>query len=257
LKNNIKIGNLLILLTVIGLVFAIAIVIKTTNEAEIKFIELKGNYHLSQDEYMKFAHIENQEDYYLLSPKLIKDRLEKHPYIKRVDIIFSKNTLIVELFEKNFEALLITNGNEFLISDETILIPKLPNSEKIDFPIINEPSNPEKISEFSFATENLDVKIGLKIIATLKIINVKLFESLSEVNLRNGKDIILQFSNLSVPIVIGRNNEIKKIVLFEQLMKKLDYSKIENTLSYIDLRYLSYLYLGELRSTKGEQESNS
>jgi len=257
LKNKVKIKSLLILLTFIGLVFVISFVIKTTNETGIKFIELKGNSHLSQDEYMKFAHIENQDDYHLLSPKIIKDRLEKHPYIKNVDIIIFENNLVIELFERNFEALLITDCKEFLITEESILIPKLKNSEKIDFPIISEPNNSEKIVEFYRATENTDVKIGLKIIAALKIINVKLFENLSEINLRKGKDIILQFSNLNVPIVIGRNNEIQKIVLFEGLMKKLDYSKIECTLSYIDLRYLNYLYLGESKQSKSEQESNS
>ena len=42
---------------------------------------------------------------------------------------------------------------------------------------------------FDVAENNEDVKIGLKIILTLRIINPNLFENLSEINLRNGKDI--------------------------------------------------------------------
>jgi cell division septal protein FtsQ len=133
----------------------------------------------------------------------------------------------------------------------------LPNSEKIDFPIINDPYTKSEIVEFSEAQKNNDVKIGLKIITAIKIINPKLYESLSEVNLRAGKDIILQFSTLDIPVVLGRNNEIEKIILFEKLLQKLDYSQIENTLSYIDLRYSQYLYVGKSIDSNTEQESNS
>lgn len=257
MNNKVKIGSIILFTTIIGVVILLSFVIKDDQNTQIKFIELKGNYHLSQNEYMKYAHIENSDEYSFLSPKIIKDRLEKHPYIKRVDLILSESTLNIEIFEKNFESLLMANGKEYLISDENIVIPKLQNSEKIDFPIISEPNKASEIKEFSKAILNNDVKIGLKIVAAIKIINPKLYESLSEVNLRDGKDIILQFSSLNIPIVVGRNNEIEKIILFEKLMQKLDYSKIENTLSYIDLRYSQYLYVGKSNEKNSEQDSNS
>lgn len=252
-----KILSYIFLVAIIVSIAVLSIFIKEKNKSEIKYIELKGNYYLSQNEYLKYAHLANKDDYRELSPKIIKDRLEKHPYIKNVDIVSSDNSVTIEIFEKNFEALLMSNSKEYLISDENIVIPRLPNSEKIDFPIINDPYTKSEIVEFSEAQKNNDVKIGLKIITAIKIINPKLYESLSEVNLRAGKDIILQFSTLDVPVVLGRNNEIEKIILFEKLLQKLDYSQIENTLSYIDLRYSQYLYVGKSIDSNTEQESNS
>jgi len=257
LNSKVKIGSVVLLVTVVGILFSLPFIIDNSEREEIKFIELIGNYHLSQDEYMKFAHIENQENYSVLSSKIIKDRFEKHPYIKQVDILLSENTLTIEIFEKNFEALLMANGKEYLISDASVVIPKLPKSEKIDYPIINNPSNGADIIEFSRANANTDVKIGLKIVAALKILNPKWYESLSEVNLRDGKDIVLQFSNLNIPVVIGRDKEIEKLILFEKLTKKLDYTKIENILTYIDLPHSTYLYVGKSNSSNSEQESNS
>jgi len=257
LNNKVKIGSIILFTTIIGIIVVLSFVIKKNDNTTIKFIELKGNYHLSQNEYMNYAHLDNHDEYSVLSSKLIKDRLDKHPYIKSVDVILSEGILNIEIFEKNFVSLLMANGKEYLISDEAVVIPKLQNSEMIDFPIISEPSKASEITEFSKAILNSDVKIGLKIIAAIKIINPKLYKSLSEVNLRDGKDIILQFSSLNIPIVVGRNNEIEKIVLFEKLMQKLDYSKIESTLSYIDLRYSKYLYVGKSNEKNSEQDSNS
>lgn len=257
MNDKIKIGSIILFTTVLGIVFVLSFIIDGSKKEEIKFIELKGSYHLSQNEYMQFAHIENQDSYSTITSKIIKDRFEKHPYVSKVDLLLSDNTLSIEIFEKNFESLLMVNGKEFLISDDAVIIPKLPKSEKIDFPIISDPNNENGIAEFNRANANDDVKIGLKIIATLKIINSKLYENLSEINLRNGRDIILQFSNMNIPIVLGRNNEIEKIILFEKLMQKLDYNKIIKTLTYIDLRYSKYLYVGKSNSSNSEQEINS
>ena len=257
MNNKVKIGSVVLLVTVVGILFSLPFIIDNSENEEIKFIELLGNYHLSQNEYMKFAHIEDHETYSQLSSKIIKDRFEKHPYIKQVDILLSENTLTIEIFEKNFEALLMTNGKEYLVSDVSIIIPKLLKSEKIDYPIISNPSNGADIIEFSRANANNDVKIGMKIVAALKILNPKWYDSLSEINLRDGKDILLQFSNLNIPVVIGRDKEIEKLVLFEKLIKKLDFNKIESTLTYIDLRHSTFLYVGKSNSSNSEQESNS
>ena len=159
--------------------------------------------------------------------------------------------------KKKIEALLITGDDEYLISEDDVIIPKLPYSKKIDYPIISDPKDQNSIKEFQLAKLNNDVLVGLKILSTLKIVDSKLYENLSEVNLRQGRDIVLQFSNLNIPIVLGREREIEKIVLFDKLLEKLDFNKIQNTLEYIDLRYAKYLYVGKFNDANDEQENNS
>jgi len=152
--------------------------------------------------------------------------------------------------------LLMIDQREYLVSEASVIVPKLPNSEKIDYPIISEPLKGENIKEFSKANSNSDLIVRLKIITELKIVNPKLYENLSEVNLRQGKDIVLQFSNINVPVVIGRNDEIEKIILFDRLLEKLDYNKIQNSLAYVDLRYSKYLYVGKTILNTTVQENN-
>jgi len=257
LINKVKIKSVIFLCAILVLVFSLSLIIDDSEYQEIKFIELKGDYHLSQNEYFEFAKLENQDDYYLLTARIVKDRLEKHPYVSKVDVLLNENKLSVEITEKEFETLLMSNKKEYLISANSIIIPKLPNSEKIDYPIISNPFDGAKIEEFEKATNNEDVKIGLKIILTLKIINPNLFENLSEINLRNGKDILLQFSQFEAPVVLGRNNEIEKVMYLDKLVQKFDQTHINNVLNYIDLRYSKYIYLGKSENTDSIQESNT
>ena len=255
--KKVKIKSVIFLSAILVIVFSLPLIIDNSKNEEIKFIELKGDYHLSQNEYFKFAKIEDQDDYYILTPRIVKDRLEKHPYVSKVDVLLKENKLSVEILEKEFESLVMCDGKEYLVSENSIIIPKLPNSEKIDYPIISNPFGANKIKEFEKATNNEDVKIGLKIILTLKIINPNLFENLSEINLRDGKDILLQFSKFNAPVILGRNNEIEKIMYLEKLVQKFDQTHINNVLNYIDLRYSKYIYLGKSGNSDIIQESNT
>lgn len=256
MNKKIKIGSVILLSTLIVVVFAISLITNSESNYKIKYIVLNGNYHLSQNEYLKYAHLESQETFDKLTARIVKDRFEKHPYIKNVKVILNESTLHINIVEKKFDALLMMDKNEFLISDASVIVPKLPNSEKIDYPIISEPFKGESIKEFSRANSNKDLIIGLKIITTLKIVNPKLYENLSEVNLRDGKDIILQFSNINVPIVVGRDNEVEKIILLDKLLEKIDYNKIQNNLAYVDLRYSKYLYVGKSSLSTTLQENS-
>jgi len=253
----VKIGSVIFLSAILVIVFSLSLIIDSSKNEEIKSIELKGDYHLSQNDYLIFAKIENPDNYSPLTPRIVKDRLEKHPYIVKADVVLNENRLSIEIEEKKFESLIMFEGNEYLVSESSVIIPKLPNSEKIDYPIISNPSASNKIREFEKATQNEDVKIGLKIISTLKIINPNLYKSLSEINLRNGKDILLQFSKFNSPVILGRNNEIEKIMYLEKLVQKFDQEHINNVLNYIDLRYSKYIYLGKSKSNDSMQGSNT
>lgn len=255
--NKVKIRSVIFLSAILAIVFSLSLIIDSTKNEEIKFIELRGDYHLSQNDYLSFAKIENQDNYYLLTPIIVKDRLEKHPYITKVDVLLIENRLSIEIVEKEFESLIMFDGKEYLVSERSIIIPKLPNSENIDYPIISNPFGANKIKEFEKATQNEDVKIGLKIISALKIISPNLYDNLSEINLRNGKDILLQFSKFNAPVVLGRNNEIEKIMYLEKLVQKFDLANINNVLNYIDLRYSKYIYIGKSKNSSSMQESNT
>ena len=221
-----------------------SITLDNKEQNSIRLIELDGNIHLPKDEYYRFANLEDETLYETLTPAIVKDRLEKHPYVQQVDAIIIENRLTITLREKKFEALIMHGHNECLVTEDNIKIPKLPFSENIDYPIISNPYYNEELDEFESVLLNSDIVTGLKIISTLKLINPDMYENLSEIDLRGGRDIVLHFSQFNFRIVIGRNNEIDKIMYLEQLVQSLDNKILMDGLEYIDLRYSKHIYLG-------------
>lgn len=255
INERVKISSIIFFIAVIGILAIASITLDNQEQSSIEFIELDGNIHLPKDEYYRFANLVDQSLFETLTPAIIKDRLEKHPYVQQVDAIISENRLAINIKEKSFEALVMHGNQECLITEDNIKIPKLPLSEKIDYPIINNPLHDNKLNEFESVLSNSDIVIGLKIISTLKLLNPDLYENLSEIDLREGKEIVLQFSQFNFPIVIGRNNEIDKIMYIEQLVQSLDNKLLMNGLDYIDLRYSGHIYLGrsvDENDTKGK-----
>lgn len=255
INDRVKISSIIFLFVVIVILAITSITLDNKEQNSIKVIELDGNIHLPKDEYYRFANLEDETLFETFTPAIVKDRLEKHPYIEQVDAILIENRLAINIKEKNFEALIMHDDQECLVTESSIKIPKLPLSENIDYPIISNPLYENKLEEFQSVLSNSDIVIGLKIVSTLKLINPDLYENLSEIDLRKGRDIVLQFSQFNFPIVIGRNNEIDKIMYLEQLVQNLDNKLLLNGLDYIDLRYSEHIYLGRSvneNDTKGK-----
>jgi len=244
ISDRVKISSIIFFVVILATLIVTSVSVDNKEQKSIKFIELDGNIHLPKDEYYRFANMNDESLYEALTPAIIKDRLEKHPYVKQVDAIMNENKLTLTIYEKTFESLLMFNNQECLVTEENIKIPKLPLSERIDYPIISNPLKADILEEFENVLSNSDIVIGLKIISTLKIINPDLYENLSEIDLRNGKDIVLQFSQFNFPIVIGRKREIEKIIQLEQLVQSLDKKLLLNGIEYIDLRYAEHIFLG-------------
>ena len=91
-----------------------------------------------------------------------------------------------------------------------------------------------------------DVREAFKIIDAVRLIDNNMYESLAEINLRNGGDILILFTGLQFPIVFGKNYEAKKILTLKNIWYSLLKEKKANfTIEYIDLRYKNKIFIGK------------
>jgi cell division protein FtsQ len=140
-----------------------------------------------------------------------------------------------------------------LLTEGFEVLPLLSATKYIDYPAISNPLVETEINTFTSMDKNTDVKTGFKIFHTLKYIDAELYERLSEVNFRNGGDIVLTFSLFNYPVVIGRGNEIRKMCYFKNIWDGIKGDRINNHLNYIDLRYENHVFLGFPESNEEEQ----
>lgn len=228
------------------------------NEVENKItnIELNGNNHLSKENYIKFAKLDKISDYKFLSLPVIKDRLEKHPYISEADVKFSsKDVVTIEVQEKVFQAVILSNGSNYLITKDYDVLPLIDFTKNIELPLIANPKISEKIKIFS-KWNNEEVKTAFRIIDAAKLTNLDLFANISEIDLRDGKEIVISMTDLECPVVFGRGSEVQKIVYFDSIWSRLQENKAALTnLNYVDLRFEKLIFLGMHESEPVEQEN--
>jgi hypothetical protein len=127
----------------------------------------------------------------------------------------------------------------------------LPETKKIDYPVISNVFTGNGFKVLSYMRKNLDVVTASKIISTVRLLNPELEKDFSSIDLQNGGDIMLFLSSADYPIKIGRGNEIKKVIYFNNLWFYLKGKEINNYMEYVDLRYSGHVYLGIIDSTNG------
>jgi cell division septal protein FtsQ len=221
----------------------------------ILVIELDGNIHLPKNVYLEYARLNDRTIYPDLDKSIIRDRIQKHPYVGKVELEQNGSNLHVKITEKQFDALLMVENSQYLITDNSILLPVLEFTEKIDYPIISDPQLSDTLEVLSSVKREEDIITGLKMLTSVKLLNPDLYENLSEVNLRAGKDIVIYLSNSDYPIVIGRKDEIRKVVNFSNFWNYIKGKKVDDIIDYIDLRYRNKIFLG-INTVKNEDGVN-
>lgn len=240
----------------LGTISYLSVLLYKPIDYKVELITLEGENHLTKEEYMHFAQLLNRSFYGILTTQLIKDRIQKHPYIEKANVRYDGNGKVsVKIIEKNIESMLSANDNQFLLTDKLQVLPLMPRTKKVDYPIISNPVIKDSIIVLTSLKKNIDVLTASKILSGIKLLNPELHGGLSVVDMRKGGDIVLYFNFIDYPVIVGRGNEIKKVVYFNNFWTYLKGKEINSYMDYIDLRYSGHIYFGINQSAAEEKKS--
>lgn len=213
---------------------------RKTEKNIIKVIQLVGNNLLRRDEYLKFAKLDNRDEYSNLTPFIVKDRLLKHPYIRLVNVKFiEKNVLYVEIIEKTLNALVRKDSSNNFITSSFEVLPIVKNTRFINLPVITNLSiDNYKIFQIS---KNPETKLAFMVLDFSKLVNTDLRENISTLDFNKNGNIRITLKNCLAPILIGNDNILAKIYY---LSKSYDEIIAQKNAKYIDLRSKGYMYIG-------------
>lgn len=247
MKNKLRLniaGTLFLILTIFLIVF-VSVTVKIDDYETIKKVEITGNRYYSTEEYLNYAHLIDKKFLSHISSSIVRDRLTKHPYINSVDILSNENGVVkAKIIEKDFLFILATGKEDFFITENFEVLPKIKNPWNINVPIVSSVKNADEIKKFEFVKDNEEIEKSFFITETAKASDIKMYQNLSEINLRDGRDALLYFSNLNSVVVLGRQNEINKVVYLSKIWNVLQKDDLQDHLNYVDLRYDKRIYLG-------------
>ncbi len=237
-------GTLLFVVLISCLFYLIFLSNKKNNKGEIKMIELTGNHLLSEKDYLSFARLGDNSKYGSLTLPEIKNRFASHPYVLRVDVEDAGNNEVkVFLTEKNVEAVLLAAGEPNFITDDFQVLPIFPDAKFSDLPVISNPGNEIKIKPLSYLKSG-EIVEAFKIIEASKLTNESMYKKLSEINLRNGGDVVLSFTGLKPPVLFGHGEAAKKMVYLDLMWNSPEGNNLIDSSEYIDLRFADEIFVG-------------
>ncbi len=208
-------------------------------------IEITGNNLLSETDYLTFSQLDNLKGYENVTLPLIKDRLEKHPYVVSADVeLENQNKTKVILTEKKIMAVVLGGREPYFITVEFQILPLFTNTKFSDLPVISNPKKSDSLKPLEVFKDE-DIIEAFKIIDAARLTNKNILKRLSEINLRNGGDIILSFSGVKPPVIYGKGEPAKKMVYLELMWEGIiNGSSFTEESDYIDIRFANEIYVG-------------
>jgi cell division protein FtsQ len=247
-----KIFGLVMFLVLVGGILYLNLFGEEANEKDIyELIEVNSNLILPAEDYLLFTELNDSIKFNDLTLPDVKARFEEHPYIVKADVKFDGiNKIIVNIEEKELKAVILSEENPGLVTEDYKLVPLLKNTSFSELPVISHlKTNSDETGTGN--PENEELVQAYKIIDAITITDENIYKNLDEINLRYGRDIILTFSGLDCSVIFGRGNEAKKIVYLQALWEKMNE---ENNLfkesEYIDLRYRNKIFIGKKIKTE-------
>lgn len=212
----------------------------------IKMIEITGNKLMSSEEYKNFIESKKTKINQIFNLSVLKDNVLKHPYVENADIEFvGEEKAVVNIQEKKISAILLHKGEPLFLTDEFEVLPILSNSRFSSIPIISNPKDLDEVKVFTII-KSADISDAYRIFDAIRYTDRKMLMNLSEINMRNGGDIILTFSGIKQPVIFGRGSTARKIIYLEMLWHGLLKGEmLVNNSSYIDLRFANEIYVGK------------
>jgi cell division septal protein FtsQ len=246
-----KILGTIIFVVLLSCLFYLIIFLSEENgKGEVEMIEVKGTDLLTESEYLSFTMLKTLQSGDYIPLPVIKDRFEKHPYVKSAEVEYNLNkNARVFITEKKIMAVVLIEPEPYFLTEDFQILPIFLNAKFVDVPVISNPGPDKNTRPLKYLKTESTIQ-AFKIIDALKLTNEKLSSALSEINLRNGGDIILTFSGLKAPVIFGRHGAANKMVYLEMLWDKiLDGKGLVQNSDYIDLRFANEIFIGSAENT--------
>jgi cell division protein FtsQ len=202
----------------------------------IKQVKIDGNRIVGENEILQLTQVQLNAFLYKVDLTAIQRNVMSHHYIK--DALVERNlpnSIHIQIVERVPIAML--NRPETMYLDENgVVLPRSISHRLFDLPMISGISASEPLALGSIMKQS-DVMETLQLLATMKIVNRPMYHNISEVQVRNGGDIIVYSTEGGVPIIFGRDEMPSKLVRLETFWNDVVRTRGTQLLQYVDLRY--------------------
>ena len=244
-KINIAIARFSIIVSIFFVIWFSIFWAKNKNTFNKQTIIINGASVLSVTNYIEYIKSSIDSDSTNLESNFILECLYKHPYIAAARLSYRyPNKIIIDISERSPFAIL--NKDPMIMFDQdSFVLPNIENIEDYSIPILSKYNIAPELHPLG--KQSLSVKIK-ETISWLKKLNKKypdLYNSISEVTLDDGDEIILILAEHPTKIMLGNTNTLHKIEILKRFEKTLEQKKEITDYAYLDMRYNNQIIVKE------------
>jgi cell division septal protein FtsQ len=238
-------GFLIFLILTFGFVYLMISGSRASVKEVYNQIEIVGNKLLPAEVYLHYAGLEDSTKYNELTLQDVKNKFEKHPYMRKAEVEYDGvNKILVEVEENNIKAVLLQLKELRLITDDLETLPLFPPTNIRELPVISNLNMSNKNS-----LDSVNMEFAFRIIDAISYSDTNIRKNLAEINLRKSGDAILTFTGLNFPVLFGKNDEVRKALILKDLWTRfVGDEKIKSETEYIDLRYKNKVFIGKRKT---------
>ncbi|MGB9664237.1 MAG: cell division protein FtsQ/DivIB [Ignavibacteria bacterium] len=201
----------------------------------VENLVIVNNHIIPTEVLLDFIQVKSKEELADLTADLILDRIEKYPYVKRVEGFFVDTvTYQVKVEEVIPFFIAVTNLGNFIVTKENKIIPEDTRLNIIDLPVLTISSN---LTRENLKPNNPLFSAAFKSFENIYKTDKGLFETISEMNIDNQQNLNLYLTKPKGKILAG--NEIDKFRAFylSEFWRQIILNDPNINYDYIDLRF--------------------
>jgi cell division septal protein FtsQ len=202
----------------------------------LQHIVINGNRIIPTQQILTLMDIPFKSPLYKVDIYDVRQRILQQPFVKMVCINrHFPDAIHAQIVEREPIATVNTSQLRY-VDEEALLLPQIETAVQLDLPIISRIDGLEK-AHIGEVISSPELSEAIKLLQTAQRIDTAIYHLISEVNMNSGKDIILFSTDVGVPVLIGRGEYEKKLILFQSFWNNFVKSQNTNKLQYIDLRF--------------------
>ena len=224
---------MVLLATLVGLI-AFANVWKSS--LKVAHVMLSGNRIVEANELFQLANVKHGSLIYDIDLKAIRKNLMSHYYIK--DAIVERNlpsTIELTVEERNPIAL-VNRPDPVYLDEDGVILPHSISKALFDLPVLTGVRLGTNVS-YGAVVQDSDAHEALEILMAARIVDSELYHLISEIQLREGHDIVMFTAEGGVPVIVGEGNIPDKLARLDAFWNDVIRQRGLQNLQYVDLRY--------------------
>ncbi len=228
-----KYGLLILLSTLVGLI-AFANVWKSS--LKVAHVMLTGNRIVDANELFQLANVRHGSLIYDIDLKEIQKNLLSHYYIK--DAIVERNlpSTIQLTVEERTPIALVNRPDAVYLDEDGVILPHSVSKALFDLPILTGVRLGPSMT-YGSVVQDSDAREALQILTAARLVSSELYHLISEIQIRNGHDVVMYTAEGGVPVIFGEGNVADKLVRLDAFWNDVIRARGLQSLQYVDLRY--------------------